>query len=112
MTISFEPMEPAMPAYMIVTAKIADRDAFINGYGAAAGALVEKFGGKYVLRGPGAELLEGSFGDGASMVISEWPDNDAAKAFWNSPEYAEAKKLREGIADVQVLVIEGAKING
>jgi uncharacterized protein (DUF1330 family) len=99
-----------MPAYMIVTAKIADRDAFINGYGAAAAKLVAQFGGKYVLRGPGAELLEGGFGDGASMVISEWPDKDAAKAFWNSPEYAEAKKLREGVADCQVLLIEAAKI--
>ncbi len=101
-----------MPAYMIVIAKIADRDAFINGYGAAAGALVAKFGGRYVLRGPGTELLEGSFGDGASMVISEWPDKDAAKAFWNSPEYAEAKKLRAGVADCQVLLIEAEKING
>jgi uncharacterized protein (DUF1330 family) len=101
-----------MPAYMIVTAKIKDRDAFIQGYGAAAAALIGKFGGKYVLRGPGAELLEGEFGDGASMVISEWPDKDAAKAFWNSPEYAEAKKLREGVADVQVLLIDAPKING
>jgi uncharacterized protein (DUF1330 family) len=95
---------------MIVTAKIHDRDAFIGGYGAAAGALVEKFGGRYVLRGPGARLLEGDFGDGASMVISEWPDMAAAEAFWNSPEYAEAKKLREGIADVQVVLIEAPKI--
>ena len=101
-----------MPAYMIVTAKIEDRDVFISGYGAAAGALVEKFGGKYVMRGPGAELLEGEFGDGASMVISEWPDKEAARKFWDSPEYAEAKKLREGIADVQVLLIESPKING
>lgn len=100
-----------MPAYMIVTAKIADREAFISGYGAVAGALVEKFGGKYVLRGPGATLLEGSFGEGASMVISEWPDRAAAEAFWNSPEYAEAKKLRAGVADCQVLLIEAPKIN-
>ncbi len=99
-----------MPAYMIVTAKIADRDAFIQGYGAAAGALVAKFGGKYVLRGPGAELLEGDFGDGASMVISEWPDKETAKRFWDSPEYGEAKKLREGIADCQVLLIEAPSI--
>lgn len=99
-----------MPAYMIVTAKIHDRDAFIQGYGAAAGALVEQFGGRYVLRGPGARLLEGEFGDGASMVISEWPDMAAAEAFWTSPEYAEAKKLREGIADVQVVLIEAPKI--
>ena len=101
-----------MPAYMIVTAKIADRDAFIAGYGAAAGALVARFGGKYVLRAPGAALLEGDFGDGASMVISEWPDKAAALAFWNSPEYADAKKLREGVADCQVLLIEAPSING
>lgn len=101
-----------MPAYMIVTAKIADRDAFIQGYGAAAAKLVGQYGGKYVLRGPGAELLEGDFGDGASMVISEWPDKAAAKAFWNSPEYAAAKKLRDGVADVQVLLIEADSITG
>lgn len=101
-----------MPAYMIVTAKIADRDAFIAGYAPAAAKLVVQFGGRYVLRGPGAMLLEGDFGDGASMVISEWPDKAAALAFWNSPEYAEAKKLREGIADVQVLLIEGMLAHG
>jgi uncharacterized protein (DUF1330 family) len=101
-----------MPAYMIVTAKIADRDAFINGYGAAAAALVAKFGGKYVLRGPGAKLLEGDFGEGASMVISEWPDKASAEAFWNSPEYAAAKKLRDGVADCQVLLIEAPSIGG
>lgn len=101
-----------MAAYMIVTAKINDREAFIAGYGAAAAALVQEFGGKYVLRGPGAQLLEGGFGDGASMVISEWPDKSAAQAFWNSPEYAEVKKLRDGVADCQVLLIEAPKING
>jgi uncharacterized protein (DUF1330 family) len=101
-----------MPAYMIVTAKIKDREAFINGYGKAAGKLVEQFGGKYVLRGPGAELLEGDFGDGASIVISEWPDKAALHVFWNSPEYAEAKKLRLGLAEVQVVVIEAPKISG
>lgn len=96
-----------MPAYMIVTAAIHDRDAFIAGYGAAAAALIPQFGGEYLLRGPGAECLEGGFGEGASMVISKWPDRAAARAFWNSPEYAEAKKLRAGLADVQVLLIDG-----
>ncbi|OYY90906.1 MAG: hypothetical protein B7Y45_05660 [Sphingomonas sp. 28-66-16] len=101
-----------MAAYMIVTARIEDRDRFISGYGQAAAALVAQFGGKYVLRGPGVELLEGSFGDGASMVISEWPDRAAARAFWTSPDYAEVKKLRAGIADCQVLLIEAPRING
>jgi uncharacterized protein (DUF1330 family) len=101
-----------MPAYMIVTAKIADREAFISGYGMAAAKLVAQFGGTYVLRGPGAQLLEGNFGDSASMVISEWPDKAAALAFWNSSEYAEVKALRAGIADCQVLLIEADTING
>ncbi len=100
-----------MPAYMIVTAAIHDRERFIAGYGAAAAVLIAKFGGEYLLRGPGAECLEGDFGDGASMVISKWPDRDAAKRFWNSPEYAEVKKLREGLADVQVLLIDGPEIS-
>ncbi|GIX19111.1 MAG: hypothetical protein KatS3mg120_0787 [Erythrobacter sp.] len=96
-----------MPAYMIITAKVHDRENFITGYGAAAAALIPKFGGEYLLRGPGAELLEGSFGEGASMVISKWPSREAARAFWNSPEYAEVRKLREGLAEVQVLLIDG-----
>ena len=95
---------------MVVAAKIADRDAFIGGYGAAAAALVARFGGRYVLRGADALGLEGDFGDGASMVISEWPDKAAALAFWNSPDYAEVKKLRADIADCQVLLIEAPKI--
>ena len=101
-----------MAAYMIVTAAIHEREKFIAGYGAAAGALVDKFGGEYLIRGPGVELLEGEFDgapsfDGASVVISKWPNREAARAFWNSPEYAEVKKLREGLADVQVLLIDG-----
>ena len=96
-----------MPAYMIITAKIADRDAFINSYGKAAAELVAKFGGQYVLRAPGAELLEGGFGDGASVIISQWPDKEAAQRFWNSPEYREVKKLRDGLADCQVILLEG-----
>ena len=96
-----------MAAYMIVTAAIHDRETFITGYGAAAADLIGKFGGEYLIRGPGAELLEGEFGDGAGVVVSKWPDRAAAKAFWNSPEYAEVKKLREGLADVQVLLIDG-----
>ena len=95
-----------MPAYMIVTAKIHDRAAFVEGYAKVAAELLARFGGRYVLRAPGAIGLEGGFGDAASIVISEWPDIAAARAFWDSPEYQAAKALREGIADCQVMLIE------
>lgn len=96
-------------SYMIILAKINDRDHFIQGYSKATAPLVEKFGGRYVARAPGGTLLEGHWGDGASLAISEWPNREAIRAFWNSPAYAEAKKLREGIADVQVVVIDAPK---
>lgn len=99
-----------MPAYMIVTARITDRDAFLAGYAPAAARLVERFGGRYVLRAPGAQLLEGGFGDGASVVISEWPDKAAAERFWTSPEYAQVRRLRDEIAECQVLLVEAPAI--
>jgi uncharacterized protein (DUF1330 family) len=96
-----------MSAYLVIVAKVHEREAFIAGYAPAAAKLVAQFGGEYLLRAPGAETLEGDFPDGASMVISRWPSREAAKRFWNSPEYAEVRQLREGLADVQVLLIEG-----
>jgi uncharacterized protein (DUF1330 family) len=98
-----------MPAYMIVTARISNRDRFIAGYGKRAAELVAQFGGRYVLRAPGAVALEGESGEGASVVISEWPNKAAALAFWNSPDYAEAKRLRDGLADCEVVLVESAQ---
>ncbi|MGB6228552.1 MAG: DUF1330 domain-containing protein, partial [Litorimonas sp.] len=92
--------------YMIITAKVHDRDAFLSGYAAATAPLVERFGGRYVMRAPGATVLEGDLADGASVAISEWPDREAALRFWNSPDYAKARPLRDGLADVQVLIVE------
>lgn len=95
-----------MPAYIIVTATVSDRDAFMAGYAPRAAALLERHGGKYLIRAPGVQVLEGGFGEGGSVVISEWPDRAAALAFWNSPEYTEIRKLRAGIAECQVALIE------
>ncbi len=95
-----------MAAYMIVFVTISDREKFISGYGRVAGELVEKFGGRYLVRAPGAQILEGDLVPGSSVVISEWPDKAAALKFWNSDEYQAAKKLREGIAEANVAIIE------
>lgn len=102
-----------MPAYLIITATLSDREAFMaSGYPAAAAALVERFGGRYLLRAPGAELLEGDFGQSGSVLISEWPDRDAARRFWDSPEYQETRKLRANTASCQVLLIDAPAIGG
>jgi uncharacterized protein (DUF1330 family) len=95
-----------MPAYLIVSCVIHDRAAFMAGYAPEAARLTQAFGGRYVLRAPGGAWLEGGFGAGPSVVISQWPDRAAAERFWTSPEYAAAKALREGVAEAQVLLIE------
>ena len=95
-----------MKAYMIVRAVIQDREKFVNGYGIEAAKLVEKYGGKFLVRAPGAIALEGIDAEYNSVVISEWPSKEAAQSFWNSDEYQEIKKLREGIAECYVLLIE------
>lgn len=101
-----------MAAYLIVTARIIDRERFISGYARRAAELVTSFGGRYVIRAPGAEVLEGANPESASLVISEWPSREAALSFWNSPEYAAAKAMREGLADVEVLLIEAPELKG
>jgi uncharacterized protein (DUF1330 family) len=101
-----------MPAYMIVIAQITDREKFISGYAPAAAELVGRFGGRYVVRAPGADVLEGDIGPNRSVVISEWPDKAAALRFWHSPEYRQVKQLRDGACNAEVLLVEAPATAG
>ena len=96
-----------MAAYMIVLARIHDRERFIAGYAAEAARLVEQFGGRYLLRAANGEILEGDLDEGSSVVISEWPDMASARRFWESEEYRAVAELRRDICDARVMLIEG-----
>ncbi len=96
-----------MSAYMIVFAKIDDRERFINEYGIPTAKLIGEFGGEYLVRGPGVESLEGGLFDGTSAVISKWPSKDAIKAFWNSEAYAKLKAIRQTVSKAHVMIVEG-----
>ena len=95
-----------MKAYLIVRCVIHDREKFVSGYAIEAAKLLEDFGGKYLIRAPGGIPLEGIKSTQNSVVISEWPSKEKALEFWNSDEYQEVKKLREGIADCKVILVE------
>lgn len=96
-----------MSAYMIITAELTDPEGF-QAYGKASAALIPKFGGQYkVIRPQENILLEGEWPEEKKIVVSKWPSVEAALTFWNSPEYAEVKKLREGKAHVQVRLVSG-----
>jgi uncharacterized protein (DUF1330 family) len=94
-----------MSAYMIVIARIHDRERFMADYAVHAAAMIERFGGRYLARGPGMPLE--NIEPGAAVVISEWLDAAAIHAFWNSAEYAELKAKRADLADAQVLIVGG-----
>lgn len=96
-----------MPAYMIIQIKILKREGW-SIYRDAVGALAQRFGGRYVVAGGvKIEVLEGSH-DGRSLVMFEFPSMEALHKFWASPEYAEVKKLREGLAELDVWAVPGA----
>jgi uncharacterized protein (DUF1330 family) len=94
-----------MPAYMIVEARIADLDRF-RPYAEANPALVARFGGRYLAIRTATEALEGDW-NGAKVVVSVWPDMDAARRYWHSPEYAALKRMREGTGTFRVILVDG-----
>ena len=42
-----------------------------------------------------------------ALVLLEFPDLEAAKRFYESPEYQDAKRLREGAAGLNMVAVEG-----
>ena len=51
------------------------------------------------------QVLEGAAAEG--VVILSFPDMDAARAWYDSPAYAEARAHRYRAADYRVLMVEG-----
>jgi uncharacterized protein (DUF1330 family) len=94
------------PVRMLVHGEIRDRAAF----GAYVRALAEsglyaKNGGYYEAITPALEVFEGEPPAGRAVIIARFPCLAAAQRFWHSDEYARIRKLREGIADFEVLVL-------
>jgi uncharacterized protein (DUF1330 family) len=97
----------ARPGYLVVQGVVTDREGF-KAYNAALPPIYAKYGGRYLALAP-APLVEVAEGtpENRSVVVARFPSKEAAWAFWNSPEYAEAKKLREGKGTFYVMVLEG-----
>lgn len=75
-------------------------------YAAAAGEAIKKYGGEPLVRGGRMEVAEGE--GRARNVVIEFESLDAARAYAFSPEYAAARKLREGAGTIDIVVVEGA----
>jgi uncharacterized protein (DUF1330 family) len=95
-----------MAAYLISHVGEIANPARYDAYVIAANALVSKFSGRLLVRGDGAEVLEGTF-DVHHTVVFEFPTMADIRALWNSAEYRAAKQLREGIAPTNAIALPG-----
>ena len=96
-----------MPAYIIAMVNIKDPQKYQE-YAKRAGAANAKHGSRFLVRGGKKTTLEGDI-PFERIVVSEFPDVEAAKKFYNSPEYQDARKHRLGAADFHMVIVEGAQ---
>jgi uncharacterized protein (DUF1330 family) len=96
-----------MPAYVIVETDISDPEQYEQ-YKAASPGAVTAGGGRFVARGGDLAVLEGDW-EPSRLVILEFPDLDAAKAWYASERYQAAKQLREGAASLKMVAVQGVE---
>ena len=94
-----------MAAYMIARVNVNDWDKY-NQYIKVTPGIIAKYGGRFIVRGGETVTLEGPE-EKWRIVVVEFPDLEKAKEFYYSPEYTDAKKIREGAALAQFVAIEG-----
>ena len=94
-----------MPAYIVVETDIHDPEQY-ELYKRASPAAVTAGGGRFIARGGELTVLEGDW-QPKRLVLLEFPDLETAKRFYESPQYQEAKRLREGAARLNMVAIEG-----
>jgi uncharacterized protein (DUF1330 family) len=94
-----------MPAYLIVETDIHDPEQYER-YKAASPGAVAAGGGRFLVRGGELAVLEGDW-QPKRLVVLEFESLEAAKRFYESEQYQEAKRLRDGAADLRMVAVEG-----
>jgi uncharacterized protein (DUF1330 family) len=105
-----EPAPQATPPGFIigVTRTLSSDPDALGPYSRAAGPLAAEAGLSYVARTPEVRVLEGEFPFEGTVMIEQFNSLQSILDFWYSDGYQEAKKLREGIVDVDFLIaVEG-----
>ncbi len=94
-----------MPAYIIVETDIHDHEQY-KLYQQATPAAVKASGGRFIARGGELAVLEGDW-QPKRLVLLEFENLDAAKRFYASGAYKDAKRLRDGAATLRMVAVEG-----
>ena len=94
-----------MAAYIVVDIDVHNPAAY-EVYKIGVPAIIEQYGGRYLVRGGAVEVLEGDW-QPARLVIVEFADTATAKAFLDAPEYAELRKARLASTHSDLVIVQG-----
>jgi uncharacterized protein (DUF1330 family) len=95
-----------MPAYVVAEVNITNPEGYKE-YSAVVPGTIAKYGGRFLVRGGKAEPLEGQWPE-CRRVIIEFPSAEAARQWFDSPEYEKPKAMRKANSTGRLLLIEGA----
>jgi uncharacterized protein (DUF1330 family) len=93
-------------AYVIVDVTVTDAEAYKD-YQRLSSIAAETYGATFLVRGGAHEVLEGDASPGR-LVLLEFESAEAARAWYHSPEYAEARRARANAAHGTFILAEGA----
>lgn len=94
-----------MAAYIVAHLDVTDPDTFER-YREAVAPLIDRFGGRYRIRGGYTDVLEGEW-DVPRLVVIEFPSREAARLFYDSPEYQQILPLRTSASRGAVAIVDG-----
>ena len=95
-----------MKGYVVCVYKSISSEEKLKEYAIKAKAAVEKYKGKFLIRGGKSITNEGE--KSPRTVIIEFPSYIVANSFYNSKEYQEAHSILKGYAVRQHQTLEGA----
>ncbi len=95
-----------MPAYVIAYAGDVRDDAALQEYRRRNTDAVANHGGRFIARGSAVHVLEGPW-PWERVAMMEFPDADAARAWYGSEEYTPLKAMRQAASTTQLILVEG-----
>ena len=95
-----------MAAYLIGDIEVTDA-ALYDDYRRQVAATVQKYGGRFVVRGGTVQPLEGGWTP-KRLVLLEFPSLEQAQKWYRSSEYAPLIALRQRASRGKLVLVEGA----
>ena len=95
-----------MPSgYIIASVTVTNPDQYEE-YKKWSSAAMKAHGAEPIVRGGQVEVLEGDWNPGRTVIL-KFPSYEAARRFYDTPEYQKAKAAREGAAVMRMVCVEG-----